>query len=182
MITLPGQVSHGMPPGDPLTGFARSITDLQRQIDELRSTPQQMVQAVFQNQSVSTSINDTTLRPYAATATITVPVGFDRLSIVSNSLTSTNFTGSASDVAAWTEIHAIVGCPFGSVSGVLSDIGPTGATLLAQVNSSLTYSDSGWSGYAGSTFNIRTQAYFNGATTTGTTFIVTNALILWTRT
>lgn len=97
-ITNPGQLSHGMPAGSPLSEQARGIKDLQRQIDELKAAAAQqiLVQTVSYN---SFTLTFTGSSSYFGPPPIAVPPGCTRLtwsltgSVYANTLATLNLTG-----------------------------------------------------------------------------------------
>lgn len=177
MSALPGQLSRGMPPRDPIVELARAVKDLQQQVDALRAAPQQMIQIAWGSYN-GTAPNDGTWRPYATTNTITAPGnGFDRLSWFMWSDAGQTFdTSGLVGAQAW--FNAVSGCPLASGGGGSQSNG--GQVINA--STVLLYTSTGWAAAAGATFNLQTYAYFNGtASTPGTANCQTNAMLIWTK-
>lgn len=180
MITPPGQFGHGAPRStDPNVDLTRMVKDLQKQVDQLRSTPQTMIAMATGAYNNSTPPNDTTWRPYATTNTLTAPGnGFDRLSWFVWSDSGQTFTG-AGILGAQTWFHALSGCPITSGGGTGQSTGTSGGAVSASAVWVSTMT--GWANAGGATFNFQTQAYFSGAATANTGNAATNALVIWTK-
>lgn len=178
---LPGQLGYGMPPRDPSVDLVRTAKDLQSQLDTLRSTQQQLIQAIAGYQTPAAVSNDTTFREYGSSGLFAVPgLGYDRLTFILWCSSGITFTG-AGTVGMFPSLVNVTG-PTPTVAGgnaLTTSTSSTGGTI--NTSNVLVSTTTGWSACVGSTFHFSNWAYFSGTATSSTASIMTNGLMIWTR-
>ena len=196
-FTLPGQISHGISPADPMRELSRTDRDLQRQIDEMKAAAaqQNVIQSVYLATSGQTFPNDNAWHDYGLSTAYVVPPNCTRLTWFLWATSGTSFSAGQTGVL---EVQIGAGNlangsdQFGQGPYIAQTSGTaTGMAMTSQVTwtgsvpnqGGITGPGSSGSGAytPGSTIYLSVYALAAGASNAGSSGVNLNGVLIWSR-